>query len=302
MNNSVLPGSGLTATFLSFVLAMSTVAQSPNQSVPPALRLVESKRPLVIAHRGYCQFAPENTLPAFQLALQSGADLVELDYHHSKDGIPVVIHDFELDRTTDAVRRLGGEKIAVSSKSAAELATLDAGGWFAPGFTGIKLPTLDEAVDLIQTNGGVTLIERKAGDAATCAKMLTEKKLINQVVVQAFDWQYLQALHQLQPDQVLGALGPAKTLADGRKADQRGKLLDESWLDLLQPTGARIVVWSKEINADAVKLAHQRGLKVWVYTINEPALAEALLDMGVDGLITNNPSLIWRTMALRKPL
>jgi glycerophosphoryl diester phosphodiesterase len=75
--------------------------------------------------------------------------------------------------------------------------------------------------------------------------------------------------------------------------------LDAAWLDLVKECGAKAAVWNQEVDAKAVKEAHKRGLKVWVYTINEPELANKLLDMGVDGLITNNTSLIWRTIALR---
>jgi glycerophosphoryl diester phosphodiesterase len=90
-------------------------------AVSAAEKLLALDRPLVIAHRGYPQFAPENTLPAFQLALEAGADLVELDYHHTKDGVPIVIHDADLDRTTDATNRWGGSKLKVTAYSAAEL-------------------------------------------------------------------------------------------------------------------------------------------------------------------------------------
>src|SRR3954463_7459010 len=86
----------------------------------PALNLITAKRPLVIGHRGYCQCAPENTLPSFKLAMAAGADLVELDYYHTKDDQLIVMHDADLDRTTDATSRWGGKKIKVSSRTAAE--------------------------------------------------------------------------------------------------------------------------------------------------------------------------------------
>src|SRR5438034_7245043 len=143
----------------------------------PALKLIAAKRPLVIGHRGYCQVAPENTLPSFKLAMAAGADLVELDYYHTKDGQLVVIHDPDLDRTTDATNRWGGRRIKVESKTAAELQTLDAGKWFDPKYAGTKLPLLTEALDTIQ-NGSVTLIERKAGAAEDCIQLLRQKKLI----------------------------------------------------------------------------------------------------------------------------
>ncbi len=265
----------------------------------PALKLLNAKRTLIIGHRGYPQFAPENTMPSWKLALEAGADMAELDYYHTKDGKLIVIHDPTLDRTTDATNRWGGKKISVTGKTAAELQSLDAGSWFDAKYVGTRLPLLTDVLDFVQGAGGVTLIERKEGDAATCVKMLHEKKLINQVVVQAFDWDYLKAFHELEPGQVLGALGPPKTLADGSKPAEKSKVLSAAWLDELVKTGAKAAVWSDQVNREAVELAHKRGLKVWVYTINDPALANKLLDMGVDGLITNNTGLMWRTLALR---
>src|SRR5262245_33791522 len=187
------------------VVALFASDMHASDSATPATQLLASKRPLVIAHRGYSEFAPENTLPSFKLAMAAGADLVELDYYHSKDGQLVVMHDPDLDRTTDATNRWGGRKIKIESKTAAEIQTLDAGSWFDPKYAGTKVPLLNEALDTIQ-KGSVTLIERKGGDPAACTKLLISKDLINKVVVQSFDWEYLRGFHELQPDQVLGAL------------------------------------------------------------------------------------------------
>ena len=157
---------------------------------------------------------------------------------------------------------------------------------------------LTEALDTIQ-QGSVTLIERKAGDATACIKLLRDRKLINRVVVQSFDWEYLRAFNADEPSQVLGALGPATVLPGGKKPTGIPKELSAAWLDELQKTGAKVAVWNQQVSKEAVQLAHQRGLRVWVYTINDPDLANRLLDMGVDGIITNNTSLIWKTIALR---
>jgi glycerophosphoryl diester phosphodiesterase len=282
---------------LALVIVISTFDATAADA--PALTLLHTKRPLIIGHRGYPQFAPENTLPAFRFAREAGADLIELDYHHSQDGIPVIMHDFTLDRTTDAVKQWGMKKIRVDAKTAAELRTLDAGAWFDSKYADAKVLLLSEALDAIQGSGGITLVERKAGDAKTCVGLLREKMLINQVVVQAFDWEYLKNFHELEPTQVLGALGPPKLLADGSKPLDRPEHLDAIWLDDLLKTGAKAVVWNDKITAESVRQAHERGLKVWVYTINDPAVANRLLDMGVDGIITNNVGLLWRTLALR---
>jgi glycerophosphoryl diester phosphodiesterase len=265
----------------------------------PALKLLALKRPIVVAHRGFSKIAPENTLPAFQFAVTAGADLVELDYHHSKDGVPVVIHDPTLDRTTDAIKLRGGTKIKVADKTLAEIKTLDAGSWLDAKYKGARIPTLVEALDMIQSSGGMTVIEHKAGDAATCVKILREKNLINQLVVHSFHWDYLRDFHKLAPEQVLIALGPPGTHEDGTKLSSEEKFLSAKWLDGMKDTGAHAVHWNQNVTKESVKLAHKRGLKVWIYTIDDPALANQLLDMGVDGITSNNTSLIWKTLALR---
>lgn len=282
-------------------LFLFPVAGNPQAAEPatsPAEAVLRTNRPLVIAHRGFNQIAPENTLPSFQLAKAAAPDLIELDYHHSKDGVPVVIHDETLDRTTDAVAKWGGGKIRVDSRTVAELQSLDAGRWFDPRFAGTRLPTLLEAVTFIQKDH-MTLIERKAGDPATLVKFLRDHGWANRLVVQSFDWRFLTEFHQLEPKQVLGALGPPAT-RDGRRLTDAEKALSTAWIEGALKTGARIIVWNRQVSRDTVAAAHARGLKVWVYTINDAALANQLLDMGVDGIITDNPALIWRALALRQ--
>jgi glycerophosphoryl diester phosphodiesterase len=262
-----------------------------------AERLLNTSRPLVIGHRGYCSIAPENTLPSFKLAKAAGADMVELDYYHTKDGELIVIHDPTLDRTTDAVAKWGGSKIGVETKTLAELKTLDAGKWFDPQFAGTRLPTLKEALDLIQA-GNVTLIERKGGDAVACIKLLNERQLINQVIVHSFDWKYLADFHQQEPRQVLSALGPL-AYRDGKKLTEQEKFLDERWVDDAVKAGVRAMGWNHQVTKESVAYAHRQKLKIWIYTIDDPTEANRLLDLGVDGIITNNTSLIWRAIALR---
>jgi glycerophosphoryl diester phosphodiesterase len=264
-----------------------------NAPPSPLAALISSTRPLVIGHRGYCAHAPENTLPSFDLALQAGADLVELDYRHSRDEVPVVIHDAELDRTTDARRHWRKRHVEVNARTASDIQTLDAGRWFHARFTGTKVPLLAEALELIQTRS-TALIERKAGDARTCARLLRQNGWLGRVIVQSFDWEYLRQFHELEPGQPLGALGPPTLLAGGAKPAGWSKPLSPRWLEEAARTGARVIVWNRQVTAKAIELAHQRGLKVWVYTINQPSLARRLIRLGVDGLITNDPELIRR--------
>jgi glycerophosphoryl diester phosphodiesterase len=241
-----------------------------------AARRVASPRVLIIAHRGDCKVAPENTLPAFASAVRAGADLVELDYYDSADGIPVVIHDAELDRTTDAVALWGGSKLKVASKNLKDLKLLDAGRWFSAQFAGTRLPTLAEALDTIQPRS-MTLVERKGGQPATCVKLLAEKKLLESVVVQSFDWSYLEGCHRLAEKLVLAALGD--------------RPLTTERLDQIAKTGARIVAWEdKNTDASTIGAIHARGWKAWVWTVDDPRRIGELVKAKIDGIITNQPS------------
>lgn len=267
---------------LSFLLlATNLMASSVESPMAPALQRLQLLRPLVIAHRGDSAAAPENTRPAFTQALATGADLIELDYHHSRDGVPVVMHDHTLDRTTDAGARWGRKEVRIDQTAAVDIQSLDAGAWFGPAFAGTRVPLLAEALDTIQ-RGSVTLVERKAGEAGTCARLLRERGLINHVVVQSFDWDFLRAVHALVPEQALGALGP-----NGSE-----KTLSPAQADAVAQLGAKVIVWSEAVAPEGIRAAHARGLKVWTYTIDDPEKARALVSLGVDGIITNKPALI----------
>src|SRR5581483_4766784 len=142
----------------------------------PAVQSFLNARPLVIGHRGYSSFAPENTLAAFRLALQAGVDLVELDYRQTADGQLIVLHDADLDRTTDARLRWGGKNIAAETKTTAEIRSLDAGSWFDAKYAGARVPLLTEALDLIHPRA-VVLLERKSGDVESTAQLLESRRL-----------------------------------------------------------------------------------------------------------------------------
>jgi glycerophosphoryl diester phosphodiesterase len=130
----------------------------------------------------------------------------------------------------------------------------------------------------------MTLIERKEGDAATCIQLLTEKKLLDQVVVQAFDWDFLAEAHRLAPHLVLGALG-SKELTPAR-------------LDKVAQTGAAAVGWEdKHLNAQNIAAVHARGWKAWAWTVDDPDRARQLVRAGIDGLISNRPAEIRQAIA-----
>jgi glycerophosphoryl diester phosphodiesterase len=285
---TVLPDSCHPWFFLFWLVAIAIVNIVFNVSAAeptPAQKLIASPRLLVIAHRGNSSVAPENTLPAFESAIDAKADLVELDYYHSADGMPVVIHDETLDRTTNAEGIFQRRELRVEELPLSELQKLDAGFWFDRQFAGVKLPTLVESLDLIQSRS-VTLIERKAGDAATLVRLLEAKKLLDQVVVQSFDWKFVAACRELSPRLALGTLS--------------GKPADEEQIRAAAATGADLIVWDhKKLAAEHISLIHQLGKKAWVYTVDDPQRATQLISAGIDGIITNKPAEILKLRETR---
>lgn len=231
---------------------------------------------LIIAHRGNSAVAPENTLSAFRSAVAAGAIYVELDARPSADGTLYVLHDATLDRTTDAKEVFKREKIKIREIPDAALDKLDAGRWFDAQFAGECLPKLTEALDVIQA-GSLTLLEHKDGPAEDYVRLLRQKRLIGKLVVQSFDWEFLKQMHQLEPRQVLGALGD--------------KELTEERLAGIAAAGVRIVGWKHtDLTAPLVCDLHGRGYRVWAWTTNEPADWQRLLGFGIDGIITDRPA------------
>jgi glycerophosphoryl diester phosphodiesterase len=231
--------------------------------------------PLIIAHRGLPTVAPENSLPGFEAAsaLFPRPDFVELDYRHSSDDIPTVIHDDKLDRTTNSRALFGAADVLIGTKTFVELQKLDAGSWFDPKFAGTKLASLSEAIELVCPKTCL-MIERKDGDAATLVKLLREKQVLDRVIVQAFDWDFIAEVRKLEPHLPTGLLGK--------------KQLDPEKLAKIREIKPRVIGWDyRDLNAAAIRAAHDAGVKIWSYTINDPKKALDLVTAGLDGVITN---------------
>ena len=230
--------------------------------------------PLVIGHRGAALMAPENTLTSVAEAADK-ADLVEFDVRVSSDGHLVVLHDSTLGRTTDGTG-------AVADTPLAALQALDAGSWFAGEFSGEGLPTMAQTLDAILPQA-VPLIERKAGTPEEYVNALQAMGISNQVVVQSFDWTFLDGVHALDPDIPLGALGTG--------------ILTETVVSNLHARGVSVLGWYRNrISATEVELVHDHDLALFVWTVNGP-LIQDYIDMGVDGIITDDPALARQLVA-----
>ena len=235
-----------------------------------------------IAHRGAGRLAPENTLAAFRLGASHGWRMFECDVKLSFDGVPFLLHDATLHRTTNAPERLpAGESMVAGANAWATLAQLDAGRWQSPAFAGERLPTLPAVAAWCLENGALLNIEIKPTPG-------TERQTGEAVARQAAQlWQgsaTAPLLTSFQPEALAGARTAAPALP-------RGLLLDElapDWLDTARMLRCVAVVCKHTLwNADSVAQAKKAGLRCLAYTVNDAADVERLEALGMDGLITD---------------
>lgn len=228
-------------------------------------------RVLVVAHRGNSSEAPENTLTAIQQAFDLGVDMVEIDVHRSKDGIPVVIHNDRLEKTTNG-------KGPVSDFTVAELKRLDAGSWLSPKFAEERIPTLEEVLQVAKSNGKKLLLDQKVDGLGNAIATLVTKTQTSprQVVIGAWTLpqtadfaqnlpgaQILRTDNEIQVDSVF--------IKQQRNSGVNGFELGENW------------------SPEFVEAAHQHGMTVYAYTINDEIFMRELIEMGVDAIETDYP-------------
>ncbi len=237
------------------------------------LDIANRKTPVeIIAHRGYSRAAPENTLAAIK-AVGNLAGWTEMDVRLTSDGKLVLMHDEDIDRTTN-----GSGMIA--SHTYDSLRRLDAGSCFRKSFSSERIPTLAEAITTAKATGPRALVERKAGTAADYHRLFVAQKLKpDDFGVIAFDWNFLKDLSELNPDYHLGALGKGT--------------LDQAVIDKAKKSGADFISWKhSNINQSVVNRVHASGMQLYVYTVNDPATMKKFIAMGVDGITTDEPKVL----------
>lgn len=233
-------------------------------------------RTLVFGHRGARAYAPMNTLPAFELAAQQGADGIELDVHLSQDKQPIVLHDFTVDHTTNAVGY-------VREMTLAQLKALDAGSYFGSQFAGVQIPTLDEVFESLGQRLFINVeIKSEAqetdGVEQVVADCITRWSMQNRVLVSSFNPYALKRFRQIMPNIPIGYLyAPEWTF----------------WPEVMDslPHEARHPHHTM-IDTEYMGWARENGWRVNTWTVNDPARAVDLRNLGVDAIITDNPDLI----------
>lgn len=274
-------------------------------------RLEDSLRPglfLRTGHRGARGLAPENTLEGFRRAVEVGVDVLELDVRLSRDGEVVVLHDATVDRTTDWA---GPGPGVAADLTWAELAALDAGHAFTPdgGRTfpyrgrGVGIPRLADVLEAFPDH--LVTVELKRGtplEVVARAVALVRERAPERVIVASEEHALLRAARRLAPELV--------TSFSGREVRDLYLLARVGLARLLFRSPARVIqmpLWSDHDRDRGLRLvfpgllraAHAQGRVVHVWTINDPDVMRALLDLGVDGITTDRPDVLAAVLAER---
>ncbi len=243
----------------------------------------------VISHRGANLVAPQNTIEAFRKSMEIGCDGFETDIHLTKDGIPVVCHNFTIDETSDGVG-------AIKDMTLEDLRSFDFGKYKDPQFEGVKIPTLDEFLALSKEMGDdmkvldIELKSERYGEAGTelAEKTIDAVKqygLFDKLLISSFDPAILVVCKKIDKNCKTGILySPDKVM--GFKISLKPiKFAREIGADALHPFYAYAT-------KSYVENAHKAGLQVNPWTANKPKTVKKLIEAGVDGIITDNPGLV----------
>ena len=234
--------------------------------------------PVWVAHRGAGILAPENTLAAFRCGAEHGYRMFECDVKLSLDGVPFLMHDATLERTTNGAG-VGGQQ------SWAALSLLDAGSWHSRRYAGEPLPSFENIAHYCLANGHLLNIEIKPTPGQ-------ERETGTSVAQHAARLWKSAAIPPLLTSFQVASLEAAQLAQPGLP---RGLLLNEAtpaWLETANRLGCIAIVCNQRLwDASTVLQAHDAGFRCLSYTVNEPASARRLLDLGTDGIITDRVEL-----------
>jgi glycerophosphoryl diester phosphodiesterase len=249
-------------------------------------------RPLAIAHRGHSIGAPENTMAAYELAVELGAEMIEADVNITRDGRLAMIHDHTLDRTTTG-------RGAVSSISWADLQELDAGSWFEGRHRGARVPSADALLAFARDAGIVLCLEVKGANAtearaiAEClVDLLVERDCLETCVVSGYDHEALGGVKaripalQLAPDRV-----PDNVAAVPREASAQAERIGAT---VLQNHHAFLTT-------ELVDTLHEREIAVWSWPTTTEASLVAGIELAVDGLMGDDIGTMLRVLDRLRP-
>jgi len=239
--------------------------------------------PLVTSHAACKGHAPENTLPGIEAALRLGADAIEIDVHCTADGVPVLLHDDTVDRTTDGAGDIREMKLELAR-------TLDAGArQFVPQFKRTPIPTLAEALDLTKGKALLQIEVKQLDIERQVADVVREAGAVNDCEVHSFWPQVVQGMRAAEPRMA------AALLTDGRRVVE--------WQDFfgfaLSLNAQGVSVFHSWATPELVRQGQRRGLTFMVWTVDDEADIERVIDAGVDSICSNFPDLVRRSLLAR---
>jgi glycerophosphoryl diester phosphodiesterase len=241
------------------------------------------KIPSIIGHRGACGYAPENTVESVRTAHQLGAKWVELDVKLTKDGVPIIFHDDDLDRTTN-----GAGPVMLATLE--DIRQLEAGSWFGDSFAGIPVPTLEEMVDVLLELGLGFNLEIKPCPSREIETAEVALDVLSRI------WDDHDSLLISSFSQV--SLETARDMA----ADwYRGLLIDgdlpPNWRDLCDYLDcATVNIGQDSVNREVVEEIMDHQKQILVYTVNDAMDARRLQSYGVDAIFTDVPDVVAANM------
>lgn len=272
-----------------------------NGSPARAAGFLEHDGPIAFAHRGGAELWPENTLHAFQGAIDLGIRYIETDLHTTRDGVIVCFHDPLLERTTDG-------RGLLCEKTLDELRRLDAGWcWTRDGRTfpfrgaGLTIPTFEEALALHpDVRFNVEIKQREPDMVGRLWRFIEERSLHDRVLVAAADDAVGDAFRRICGGRVRTSPGVAGVRRFFAAVHTRTHRLLGFDFDALQvPHCHPDHRWLRVVTRRFVEAAHHHGIQVHVWTIDRPEEMEALLDLGVDGIMSDRPDILVDVLAER---
>lgn len=267
-------------------------AGQPRRLILEDLPFFRGPKPRVFGHRGAAGIAPENTLPSFLKAIEDGAAYIELDVHETRDGQIVVVHDSSVDRTTDGSGEVRDMDIeALKRLDAGYRFTVDGGGSFPYRGKGIRVPTLNEFFEACPAVPAVIEVKALSSDGIhTLLRQIEAAGAASRVLLASYDDGPMNALREAIGRQGLAvatsySFGEIRALVDWWSRGGHGDppILGQALQVPRAYQGLRLVT------EKSVEAAHAMGLEVHVWTVNDPAEMRELLELGVDGIVTDFP-------------
>jgi len=262
---------------ITFLLGLASLASA--DVVLPKIIAGHAEEPLIVAHRGASRDAPGNTIPAFQLAWEQGADAIEADFHLSKDGEIVCFHDADTER-------VAGTQLVVRQSTLAELKQLDVGATHGVAFNGTRIPTIAEVFATIP-EGKKIFIEVKCGAEIipTLLNEIDQSGLTQeQIVVISFNKQVIQQLKIKAPQYKASWLCSFKKQETGEITPSLATVLKT--LKQIQADGLSS---NTAVPASVIEAVSQQGYEWHVWTINDLKTARRMQALGVLSITTDVP-------------